>query len=151
MPIKARATGIPTAQPTMTGTFDFSSGGEEVLDTAGLGVNVETTVEVKVLTPLLPEDTLVATDVTGVGVGVVVGFVSLDDEPFEDESGALVEEGDLPSSDTNPVMLARFGALDAVDCPIIAYCWPSPREKNGRGSGDSLQQSTLVLSPSQHH
>jgi len=155
---KARATGIPTAQPTMMGILDFFSvvgEGVEVLE-AEAGVKVVTWVEMMVLMPSLPEEILVETEVMGVGVGVVVALEeSLVDESLvvepSVEEGPLVEEGESPPSDTSPVMDARLGAVSAVDSPMIAYCLPSPREKNGRGSGDSWQQSTCVLSPSQHH
>jgi hypothetical protein len=149
MPRKARATGIPTAQPTMTGIFDFFSvvgEGPEVLEAGG--VKVVTCVWVKVLVPSVPEEMLSERDVMGVGVGVVV---ALEESLVEESDEAGVDEGEFPSSDTRPVMDARLGALFAVDCPMMAYCWPSPREKKGRGSGDSWQQSTWVLSPSQHH
>jgi hypothetical protein len=127
MPMNARATGIPTAQPTMTGSFDLDSelvGVEaaDAVDAAG-GVIVDTMDSVMVLGPLLPEDTRVRIEVVGVGVGVVVVLSLLDDDSSEDDELSDGDEvGELPLSDTRPVMLARFGALFAVDCPMIAYC-----------------------------
>jgi hypothetical protein len=141
----------------MMGTLDFFSGvvwdAGSVAAEAG-GVNVETRVERMVFVPSAPVETLDRVEVVGVGVGVLdaslePSFVAeASDE--EEEPGGLVDWGFSPS-DTRPVMVARLGGEPPDDCPTTAYCLPSPSEKNGRGSGDSLQQSTCVRSPSQHH
>ena len=121
--MKAMATGIPTAQPMMRGSFDFFSSevGEGALVLEDGGVKVVTCVEMRVVTPSAPEETLVLVEVMGVGVGVDdCSFVT--DWSDEDEDGELLEEGELPPSDTRPVMVARLGALLAVVDPMMAYC-----------------------------
>ena len=49
-----------------------------------------------------------------------------------------------------PVMVARFGADEAVEVPMVAYALPSARAKKGRGAGDSAQQFTCWASALQH-
>jgi hypothetical protein len=49
-----------------------------------------------------------------------------------------------------PVMVARFGADEAVEVPTVAYALPSARAKKGRGEGDSAQQLTCSRSALQH-
>lgn len=169
MPIRAMPSGMPTAQPTMMGVLDLDSDPEESVGEAPevedpTGGGVLTTVLTTVSTPLLPEVTEVCKDVKGVvgPVGVDLAeegefLVVESGESSEDEAGdegGGVEEGELlspPPPVAEPVIEARFGTSFAVDFPIIAYCWPSPRSKKGRGSGLSLQQSTSTLFASQHH
>jgi hypothetical protein len=62
MPIRARPSGIPTAQPTITGRFDFflegsAGGGVDVEVGMGVGVTEMTDVMTIVEMPFDPEDT----------------------------------------------------------------------------------------------
>lgn len=73
IPARAMASGMPTAQPTMMGVFDFFSSvgeGPAVDDEAGTWVVIVDTMVVK---PALPEETLLMVDVIGVddGAGVL--------------------------------------------------------------------------------
>lgn len=69
-----------------------------------------------------------------------------------DVEGAAVEEGEsLPPPRALPVIEARFGALDPILPPIVAYATGSCSAKKGLGSGLSLQQFTSTRLASQHH
>lgn len=50
-----------------------------------------------------------------------------------------------------PVTVEIVGFEEASLEPTVAYASPFWRLKNGRGSGSSWQQSTLVASALQHH
>lgn len=135
-----------------------------------VGVGVITLVIGTLTTPVDPVERLIETEVKGVPVGAAssVAVASLeapdDDEPEPEDDAAFVDCGaevfdaeELSSSSSEllplarPVNLARFGAVEAVMEPIVAYAAPSCRAKKGRGSGDSWQQSTCVASALQHH
>ena len=102
-------------------------------------------------TPAGPEDTLADTEVNGVGVdsalAVAVG-------PLEPADVPPVAEAVLPLPEpvplARPVILESVGTEDAVLPPIVAYALPSCKAKNGRATGDSLQQLTCCASALQH-
>lgn len=64
--------------------------------------------------------------------------------------GEGVREGAVSAPSALPVMVARFGADEAVEVPTVAYALPSARAKKGRGEGDSAQQLTCWVSALQH-
>ena len=91
IPARARASGIPTAHPTIIPILelDWAAGGDGVsLLTFPVGDadGVVTTVNRRVTTPAVPEETLVCSEVTGLGVA--------DDTAGLDEAAlAVAEEG----------------------------------------------------------
>lgn len=76
-------------------------------------------------------------------------------EDGEEDWGVDVGDVEIWSPDPLPlawpVMLARFGAVDAVMEPMVAYAAGFCRAKKGRGDGDSWQQLTCTASALQHH
>lgn len=101
---------MPTARPTMSGTLDFESEGEFGEEFPGDAGGI-TEVLTEVMTPWLPEDTRVLSEVTG-----VVGPVICSEEPsfvadwLPLPEGPGVEEGELPPEPlAMPVMVARIG------------------------------------------
>ena len=113
IPASARASGIPTAQPMMTPSFEFEppppDGAVVLAELAALaegsadGVTVMTLLTV--MKPAGPEETLTLVDSKGVADdegGAVVAAA--------DETGAEVFEGELPPEpDARPVKVATFG------------------------------------------
>lgn len=99
--------------------------------------------------------TLVATEVTGVVAAEERAEVAADEEAAEDaaEEACEADVGELPLEPevARPVTVEMVGFEEASFEPMVAYAVPSWRLKNGRGSGCSLQQSTLVASALQHH
>jgi hypothetical protein len=75
----------------------------------------------------------------------------LEDDGLSDDDGAGVDEGCDPPEVAMPVMEASIGACGASVAPTTAYTCPFRRLKKGRGTGDSLQQSTCCASALQHH
>jgi hypothetical protein len=86
--------------------------------------------------PVDPEETLVATEVKGVGVAVVdtdSAVAVRSREPAEDaaseDPGADVREGELPPPPPPlvaiPVIVERVGTADASSDPTVAYAFPS--------------------------
>lgn len=150
---------MPTAQPTITGISEEEEEGEGVVVILGEAVSGGSWVWVWVMTgmevPAVPEEMVVERVVTGVGVAEESAELEglSDDCGRSEEEGGGVEEGrlPLPLPVARPVMEARFGALEPVREPTVAYALPSWSAKNGRGSGDSLQQSTCCASALQHH
>lgn len=140
MPMKARARGMPTAQPTMRGMLDPPSSLLSLLgsDSPDAAVSVGGIVEVRtaVERPSLPEMTEVWTVVRGVVRMEEEGeseseFESVDGDSVvwgesEDESSSLLVEvgrGLLPPplpERAEPVMVARLGASLAWFRPIVA-------------------------------
>ena len=153
MPTRARARGMPTAQPTITPMFDLDlpPDCEELAAVAvGSAVGVMTEVLYTVLTPPASEVRLVSTDVNG--AAEVPSAVAEREPAVEPPFDPDVSEGELPL----PVPLAKpvideiVGTLDAWLAPMVAYACPSWSAKNGRGAGDSLQQFTCWASALQH-
>lgn len=100
-----------------------------------------------VATPADPEDTLADTETKGVGVAeVALGLLEPDEPPVSDAELPLPDPVPL----ARPVMPERVGTEDASLEPTVAYAVPSRRAKNGRGAGDSWQQSTCTASALQH-
>lgn len=66
----------------------------------------------------------------------------LSDDVGFGEGESVFEVCELPSPTARYVIVARFGALEPVEEPIIAYCFPSGISKKGLGSGHSSQQCT---------
>jgi hypothetical protein len=151
MPRSARASGIPTASPTIRPMLllDLPEGGEFELAVlaVGSGDGVVMMVFSTVTTPAGPDDTLVRTEVTGVAEDTARVGVEAPDAGADD-AGALVFEGELPLPEAvaKPVKDERVGALDAWFRPMVAYAFPSCSWKKGRGAGDSWQQLTCTAS-----
>jgi len=167
MPTRARARGMPTAQPMMRPRLDFEPPEEEEeslleeLEPA-VGVGVTRTVFWIVTTPppALVER-LWTTELKGVvaassAVAVAEPELGASVEGEPEEPPAVVLDAwfpppDPPPLDARPVIVARLGAVEAWFWPIVAYASPSCSAKKGRGEGDSLQQFTFTLSALQHH
>jgi hypothetical protein len=118
IPMRANASGMPTAQPTINPVLELEPElpEEELLLllvlavlAVGSGVGVTKTDLMMVWTPADPDEILVISDEKGVGVaeGAVVDTESAND------AGALVGELPLPEPDARPVMDARLGCSEA--------------------------------------
>ena len=149
MPTRARARGMPTAQPTMTPRLDFLEEEGSSVDGAEVGVSVCISVMTAVETPREPEETLVLILVTGVGEALdFEGWLeelgeSEDCGLPDDEGESVFDDCELPVPTASMVIVLRFGALLALEDPAIAYCFPSGTSKNGRAEGHSSQQCTF--------
>jgi hypothetical protein len=147
IPARARARGIPTAQPTMTPSLELDplldpAPAPAVLDgSVALGVKVTTTLTVRT-PPVASEVMLVLVEVKGFAVvgtesGVAVALepaleaaleAALEDPPPDDAAAEVFDPEPPPPEpplDASPVILARFGASDAVFLPAVAYAFPS--------------------------
>ena len=142
MPTRARARGMPTAQPIMRPRLDFELPEDEesllALLEPAVGVGVTRTVFWIVTTPppALVER-LWITELKGVAVVEASSAVAV----AEPELGASVEgepedppavvldawfpPPDPPPLEARPVIVARLGAVDAWFWPIVAYASPS--------------------------
>jgi len=168
MPTRARARGMPTAQPMMRPRLDFEPPLEEEEESLleelepAVGVGVTRTVFWIVTTPppALVER-LWTTELKGMvaassAVAVAEPELGASVEGEPEEPPAVVLDAwfpppDPPPLDARPVIVARLGAVEAWFWPIVAYASPSCSAKKGRGEGDSLQQFTFTLSALQHH
>jgi hypothetical protein len=126
---------------------------------SAVAVGVTTLVMYTVSRPELPETDLIlvpieVTGVVGANVGTDVGGVDTAEEGTSEEDAAAEERvGELALGPlvASPVTVEIVGFEEASFEPTVAYATPSWRLKNGRGSGFSWQQSTLVASALQHH
>jgi hypothetical protein len=126
---RARASGMPTAQPIITPRLEGEDEEEEEPEDpedeevcAGAMMEVMTRVD----TPAEPEETevwsvvLMAVAVGSVLAAVMVvdlsSLVAVDEEPSPVDEGEEPDEPDVAI----PVIVARFGADDAVDEPMVA-------------------------------
>jgi hypothetical protein len=124
MPRRARARGMPTAQPMMMGSLDFEDDGlgvaGGVVTAVAWGARTEVTTTVR--TPSVPLERDVCTAVTGVEAVFTVVETSCTVFPFDveleappaDEAADVFAPPPFPVSEASakPVMVARVGAED---------------------------------------
>lgn len=141
--MSARASGIPTASPTMRPILLVDLVVGELFKSAVLALGSEDGVEMIVFsivtTPAGPDERLVLTEVTGLGDDTARDGDTAADGVAANDAGGLVFEGELPLSVpvARPVKDASVGAFEAWFRPIVAYAFPSCNWKKGRGAGDS--------------
>lgn len=118
MPRRARASGMPRAQPMMMGSLDFLEGEGEGSVGVLVGGGVVTTVRITVTMPVLSVERLVWSWV--VGFTEVGGGVVFDGSVDWGELEPVVADELEPPPIALPVMVARLGAEDAVEDPTVA-------------------------------
>jgi len=131
MPRRASASGIPTAHPMMRPRLELEPPPDDelgpLLEAPGVGVTYMVTG--MLLTPADPEDRLIDTEGTGVGLPDVLDDTAsaLPEDASADDDGLGVREGWLPPPDpvARPVMDERVGTVDAWFLPTVAYALPS--------------------------